>query len=72
MLDNENWIETARLTTPLEPGITFDSAADVERYEALTRREEELRTQLARIEQARHDILRRAHWSLDAILQQDG
>jgi hypothetical protein len=55
-----------------EPGITFASELDAARYRVLTARLRELQAQIEAIEHDIAAILRRAHWSLVAILEREG
>ena len=55
-----------------EPGITFASELDATRYRVLAARLRELQAQIEAMEHDIAAILRRAHWSLDAILEREG
>ena len=56
----------------IPPGITFASADDAACYHALVARSRALDAERTSIEVEQCAILRRAHWSLDAVLEWDG
>lgn len=53
-------------------GIVFASVEDEARYRTLAQRRHYLRLQLAGIDRELDTLLRRAEWSAEAILENDG
>ncbi len=60
-----------QLDADIPSGIAFASADDAARYCALVARSRALEAERASIEDEQATILRRARWSLDAIMSRD-
>ncbi len=64
--------EDKRSDADTPPGIAFASADDATRYRALVARSRALEAEHTAIQGEQAAILRRAHWSLDGVLERDG
>ncbi len=71
-LDDEDDERAPGSTGVTADGITFASALDAARYRALVTQERRLQAQLVATQGELAEILRRARWSLNAILDQEG